>query len=72
MGACAIACSVAAAADTTAWFAAVLVVAALTIGLVALVIYAWVRGRGPLLARLALTAVMLPVVGFSVLLGARG
>jgi pimeloyl-ACP methyl ester carboxylesterase len=61
-----------AAADTTAWFVAVLVIAALTVGLVALVIYAWVRGRVPLLARLALTVVMLPAVGFALLLGAWG
>jgi pimeloyl-ACP methyl ester carboxylesterase len=61
-----------AAADTTAWFVAVLVVAALTAGLVALVIYAWVRGRVPLLARVALAVVMLPAVGFTVLLGAWG
>jgi hypothetical protein len=59
-------------ADTTAWFAAVLVVAALTVGLVVLAIYAWVRGRRPLLARVTLTAVMLPAVGFAVLLGAWG
>jgi pimeloyl-ACP methyl ester carboxylesterase len=61
-----------AAADTTAWFAAALVVAVLTGGLVALVLYAWVRGRGPLLARVALTVAMLPAVGFAVLLGAWG
>ena len=53
-------------------FAAVLVVAVLTGGLVALAVYAWVRGRGPLLARVALTVVMLPAVGFAVLLGAWG
>jgi hypothetical protein len=66
-----------AAVDTTAWFAVVLVVAALMAGLVALGLYAWVRGRGPLLARVALTkvmlpAVMLPAVGFAVLLGVWG
>jgi hypothetical protein len=61
-----------AAADTTAWFAAVLVVAALTVGLVALAIYAWVWGRRPLLARVAQTVVMLPAVGFAVLLGTWG
>jgi hypothetical protein len=61
-----------AAADTTSWFAAILVVAVLTGGWLALVIYAWARGRGPLLARVTLTVVILPAVGFTVLLGAWG
>jgi pimeloyl-ACP methyl ester carboxylesterase len=59
-------------ADTTAWFVVMLVAAALTVGLVALVVYAWVRGRRPLLARVMLTAVLLPAVGFAILLGAWG
>jgi FtsH-binding integral membrane protein len=63
---------VSAGADTTAWFAAVLVVVALMVGLVALVIYTWVRGRGPRLMRAALTVLLMPAVGFALLLGAWG
>jgi hypothetical protein len=59
-------------ADTTVWFIVMLVAAALTTGLVALSIYVWMRGRGPVLARAALTVVMLPAVGFAVLLGMWG
>ena len=61
-----------AAADTTAWFAAILVIAALTVGLVALAIYAWVRSWRPLLPRIALMVTMLPAVGFAVLLAVWG
>jgi pimeloyl-ACP methyl ester carboxylesterase len=61
-----------AAADTTAWFAVVPVVAALTVGLVALAVYAWMRGRRPLLARVALMVAILPAVGIAVLLAAWG
>ena len=59
-------------ADTTAWFVVVLASAALTVGVVALVAYAWIQGRRPLLARVALTVATLPAVGFAVLLAAWG
>ncbi len=59
-------------AGAAVWFGIALAAAVLTTGLVVLTGYVWLRRRGPCLARLAVTAALLPPAGFTVLLAVWG